>query len=83
MNSARPIGRLGGSGHKLPGEFPRTMRVLFSYWTLSIAIGAVVLLPFVALAFASVPQLCHTLRISQNIASDNWIRNGNTHNHAR
>ena len=54
MDPASPIGQLGGSGHELPGEFPRTMRILFSYWMLSIAIGIAVLLPFVALAFASV-----------------------------
>lgn len=54
MNPASPIGQLGGSGHELPGEFPRMMRILFSYRMLSFAIGTVVLLPFVALAFASV-----------------------------
>ena len=54
MNPASPIGQLGGSGHELPGEFPRTMHILFSNRMLSIAIGTAVLLPFVALAFASV-----------------------------
>ena len=35
----------------LPGEFSRTMRILFSYRILSTDIGNAILLPFVALAF--------------------------------
>ena len=54
MNPASLFGQLGGSGHELPGEFPRPMRIHFSNRMLSFAIGIVVLLPFVALAFASV-----------------------------
>ena len=38
----------------LPGEFSRTMRILFSYRILSTDIGNAILLPFVALAF----QIC-------------------------
>ena len=48
------VRRFGGSGHELPGEFPRAVRVFFSNWTLSRGTETAVLFPIKALACACV-----------------------------
>lgn len=75
---------MGVSGDELPGEFPRSMRILFSYWILSLAIGIVVLLPFIALAFAYVHNNYATRdEIRKTSLRDKLRRNGNPNDHKK